>query len=236
MDGTEVTPDSLSTSSDPVNRMNDQSDTNDARSAETNTGVNAEVKPHRIEIKTLVQDMSINYNVLRSDEEFADALNEGWEVMDISFTSHPVETFGDRLFVSLRNVTLTRLVEDDGTPDEAQTEAETLISVEPPAAADAMIDALMVVGADQLHPVGGSQIDEMPVPVGVTRTLTYAEACASGQYTTDELRAIALNELREASLSDYAAWQPQISPVTGQAWEGLKFEHPARNLQLIDGG
>lgn len=237
MDGSEIsTSDLLNTSSDTASSTTDQSLT-DAAAAVTE----ANDPPHRIEISTLVQDDLTDHGFRSEyDERFADALNGGWEVMDIAVTTcwDPVGGGVNHT----RIVTLMRLVEDEGAPEAAKAEAETTLIVEPP-------DAVAVVVEGVLDPtktleesrgtVPVSRIQDTPQPVGSVPLrveavdISYAEAYASGRYTLDELRVIAEREMHQSGLDAFAAWQPQSNPHTGQAWEGLRFN---ALLAMADGG
>lgn len=206
----------------------------------------------RIEIKTLVQGCLEDEQTRADyDRAFAEALNAGWEVLNITVTTGGMSANGsewDFWLSHTRIVTLHRLVEADEAPEAASVEAETPETLARPDGVNAVIETLMAIGGDLLQPVDASRIHDTPVPetLGsiipqhvVAVNIGFAEAYSSGRYTLAELRVIAEREIQQSGLDAFASWQPQINPVTGQQWEGLRFDHLTRNLDVLamsDGG
>ncbi len=187
----------------------------------------------RIEVKTLVQDMSINYNVLRADEEFADALNAGWELLNIGFTTHNVDIMGGLASIPRRIVTLHRLVEAAPKPAEAVVEAA------PPEYVTVLVEGLGesyagLIPADELPARAPAILNSAPLLELYPAPVTYAEAFARGSYSLEHLRWLAEREAQQAGLDGAASWQPQVNRLTGAAWEGLVFQRAP--VALLDGG
>lgn len=246
MDSSEIsTSDLLNTSSDTASSTTDQPLT-DAAVTEAND------LPHRIEIRTLVQaSLEDEYTRTEHDRAFTEAMNEGWEIVDLTVTTGAMSANSsewDYWLSHTRIVTLMRLVEDEGAPEAAEVEAgldtaskagiaeaSAALTATPPDGVDAVIETLTAADREMLQPVSVSQSQDTAVipqhVVGVD--VTFAQAFASGQYTLDELRVIAEREMHQSGLDAFAAWQPQSNPHTGQAWEGLRFN---ALLAMADGG
>jgi hypothetical protein len=139
------------------------------------------------------------------DRLFADALNEGWEILHIYVGQHMSEApdfVGAQIVVHCRIVTLHRLSESGDAP-EGDASVEETVEVE------AVVDA----------PV----LPQKPA-------VTLAQATASGEYSREEIRALAEHELALAGLTGAAAWEPQSNPVTGEQWESLRFHRTGLGL------
>src|SRR4051812_3600332 len=84
---------------------------------------NSATDPNHIEIKTLIQFLDTRPEVTaKFDKEFADALNTGWELLNLQITSSRLGNFTQHT----RFVTLQMLVEPE-TPSEPEKKVEAVV-------------------------------------------------------------------------------------------------------------
>lgn len=186
------------------------------------------IDPNRIEIKTLVQPLGATAESnQRHDQELADALNAGWEKLDLTVTT--AETYTTAL-LHTRIVTLYRLVE---APEHSAAGAAGATVEVLAAAAPAETNGHEAHTPESWSPVPALPVDApapapaigllLPVPTPV-EPITYAEALLSGCYTPEAIREIAQREAAEAGIR--AAWAQQQSR-SGRTWESLLFQPPS---------
>jgi len=189
-----------------------------------------DIQPQRIEITTFAGVVGP-----AADEQLAAAMNDGWEVLDISATS--VVLMGE--VVHHEVVKLMRLVDEDDDAAAPATEAAAAPTpatedASPPTSEDASPPTPLPEagegsdGRPPIPPPGSKQVvTGMVVGMDASRTpledVSFAEALASGWYSGAELIEIGNREIQVAGRN--LLWQRQQNRA-GQVWTGLVMRLP----------
>lgn len=187
-----------------------------------------------IEVKTLVHEVDGTYFTAVADQELADVMNEGWEVIDFRVNSVMVR---DHDLQHIRIVTLAR--ETDGDEKAKQNTAPQIApdpTAPPPGDGLRPFDRNLFSGepVDDFrlnHLEWGDDFEIDPedvkgmIPVEVEPILsakppTLVAAILSRDYTPQQIRDIAEREAQDAGLQALT-FAHQENPRTGQAWDSL---------------